>query len=718
MQDKDKSRDQLLHELHEARQRIVQLESIAAGRTQGAGETVEESRERFRTLFETATEGIVITDIQTREVRYANPAFGRILDYEPREVRGKRLDLLLPDEDREVVLEEFDAQARGESLAATNLPWQRKGGPVVFLDATATLGVVGGSECVINFVRDVTERKLAEDEIRKFKAIADHGCFAVAICNLYGVITYANEHLADLLGQPLEKLLDMDFRDLIANGADWGVENLRTLENVELGLLHRNGASIPVLASGVPIGDARGRILNVGFVAVGIARLKETEAQLERSLEQLRKSRDDVVAIVNQFRTVTLMTDPSGSVSFLSDSGLKLLGVQADAVLGRSWQEVLPLSSADRVKVELTMAMPADRRSPIHVVMETDDGRRFWLDIRVHDDPSDPDRKIIFFYDTTEVHDLRQRLDEAGEFHRLTGRSERMQRLFREIREVASVDWTVLVEGETGSGKELVARAIHEASSRKEKPFIPVNCAGLTDSLLGSQLFGHKRGSFTGAVGDQEGVFEAGQGGTVFLDEIGDISPSVQTSLLRVLETREVTRIGENTPRTVDVRILTATHRDLQEKVREGTFRADLLYRVRAARVQVPALRDRRADIPMLATEFLRQASVATGKKVEALSEEAMRMLLEYDWPGNVRELKGAMEFAALHAQDSLVDVDDLPPEVSIDPGPRGLKAEDERERFLAALDQAGGNRSVAARLLGMSRATFYRRLGRLGIRV
>ncbi|MCB1155785.1 sigma-54 factor interaction domain-containing protein, partial [bacterium] len=180
-----------------------------------------------------------------------------------------------------------------------------------------------------------------------------------------------------------------------------------------------------------------------------------------------------------------------------------------------------------------------------------------------------------------------------------------MQMVFQQIRDIAQVDWTALIDGETGTGKELVARAIHDASHRRDRPFVAVNCAGLTDSLLSSQLFGHRRGAFTGAVNDQVGLFEAADGGTIFLDEIGDISKNVQTSLLRVLEEREITRLGESTVRRIDVRVIAATNRDLAEEVARGAFRADLLYRIRVARVRLPRLADRREDIPLLVASFL-----------------------------------------------------------------------------------------------------------------
>jgi DNA-binding NtrC family response regulator len=294
-----------------------------------------------------------------------------------------------------------------------------------------------------------------------------------------------------------------------------------------------------------------------------------------------------------------------------------------------------------------------------------------------------------------------------------------MQSIYQRIQEVSNVDWTVLIEGETGTGKELVARAIHFASHRKKGPFIAVNCAGLTDSLLTSQLFGHRRGAFTGAVEDHKGLFEVANGGTLLLDEIGDISKSMQTSLLRVLEEKEITRLGESKPRKIDVRILTSTHRDLSQDAENGHFRPDLLYRIRVARITLPLLTERREDIPLLTDLFLGQSRAATGKAVTGVSEEAMRILLQYRWPGNVRELKSAIDFATLHCRESVISVEDLPPEIVYakhSEPPTDTLYEDERQLILAALESAKGNRTVAARHLGISRATLYRRMAHLEI--
>jgi DNA-binding NtrC family response regulator len=300
----------------------------------------------------------------------------------------------------------------------------------------------------------------------------------------------------------------------------------------------------------------------------------------------------------------------------------------------------------------------------------------------------------------------------------MIGKSKPMRQVFQLIQDVARVDSTVLIEGESGTGKELVARAIHQLSRRCNAPFVAINCAGLSDELAASQLFGHRRGAFTGAVNDQQGLFEAAHGGTLFLDEIGDLSLRVQSALLRVLEDNAVLPLGESRPRPVDVRVLTATHRDLVREAAEERFRQDLLYRIRVARVRLPALRQRREDIPILVRGFLADHRASTGKQVDAISDDGMAVLMECDWPGNVRELRNALEFAVVRSRGSILQTEDLPPELleqrtESEPGDAGLDASDQ---LRAALKRARGNRTRAAALLGISRATLYRRLQELGI--
>ncbi|MFB3779776.1 MAG: sigma-54 interaction domain-containing protein, partial [Bryobacteraceae bacterium] len=331
-------------------------------------------------------------------------------------------------------------------------------------------------------------------------------------------------------------------------------------------------------------------------------------------------------------------------------------------------------------------------------------------------------RKILFLYDVSELHGLRRLLGERSQFENLVGKSKVMRGLYQSIENLAGVDTTVLIEGETGTGKELVARAIHNRSARRQAPFVAVNCAGLTESLVNSQLFGHKRGAFTGAHQDTRGLFEAAEGGVLFLDEIGDIPLSVQTSLLRVLQEREITRLGETRPRKVDVRVLAATHRDLARETEKGAFRADLLYRIRVARIPIAPLRERLEDIPLLVSRFLADFRASTGKPVLDASAEAMRALMRYRWPGNVRELRSSVEFAVVNCRRPVLALEDFPPEIAALPGAeagsllREAPAGDEKDRILAALREAKGRRSAAAKLLGISRATLYRRMAGLRI--
>jgi sigma-54 dependent transcriptional regulator, acetoin dehydrogenase operon transcriptional activator AcoR len=465
-------------------------------------------------------------------------------------------------------------------------------------------------------------------------------------------------------------------------------------------------------------------------------RIKERTAQLAQvndalqlkivegrhSEQRLAQSRDDMLSILNQLRAGTVKTDADGRIVFLSRIAQVLFDRPEADILGKRWEQALPFEEQDRVQLRARFAQSPGERAKVPVHLAVPGGKNYWMEIDVQDDPRDPRAKIFFLYDVSEVYDLRCLVDEKAQLQELIGKSKPIRLVYQQIRTLANVDSTVLIEGETGTGKELVARAIHALSRRRDKPFIPVNSAGLTESLLSSQLFGHKRGAFTGAVQDHRGIFEAAAGGTLFLDEIGDISINVQASLLRVLQEKEITRLGESKPRKIDIRVIAASQRELNGEVAQGRFRADLLYRIRVARIVLPPLRERREDIPLLVAWFLDHYRAATGKPVREVRDEAMRVLLEYPWPGNIRELRSAIEFAVIGGAE-VIGVEDLPPEIlqsSVHrmslPGARLGSGLDEKQRLLAALEQAGHNRTLAARLLGVSRATFYRRLASLNI--
>lgn len=305
----------------------------------------------------------------------------------------------------------------------------------------------------------------------------------------------------------------------------------------------------------------------------------------------------------------------------------------------------------------------------------------------------------------------------------IVGRSPAMGRVFEEIRRVAPTDATALITGETGTGKELAARAIHRLSRRSARPFIPVNCSALAEGVLESELFGHKKGAFTGAVGERAGLFTAADGGTIFLDEIGDVGLRLQQRLLRVLQEGEVTPVGAARPLAVDVRVVAATHRDLRTEMEAGRFREDLFYRLNVFHLDLPPLRDRPADVPLLIESALaRSRSRLPDSESLSISPFAVRLLRAYDWPGNVRELFAMVESAAIRAGGRRIEAQHLPDVVrphtdgdSLQPEPgryaSAADADEERAAVLAALEAAGGNRLRAAEILGMSRTTLWRRM-------
>ena len=308
--------------------------------------------------------------------------------------------------------------------------------------------------------------------------------------------------------------------------------------------------------------------------------------------------------------------------------------------------------------------------------------------------------------------------EDEGDFLGIVAKSPVMHNLLTLAKRVAKVDSTVLILGESGSGKERIARLVHEVSPRSAGPFIAINCGAITETLLESELFGHARGAFTGATQDRPGVFEAANKGTLLLDEVGDISPGMQIKLLRALQEREIRRVGETKVRRIDVRILAATHRDLALEVKRGTFRKDLYYRLKVVELQVPPLRVRREDILALAQMLLAHAAVRMNRKLSGFSPAAANHLLGYAWPGNVRELENAMERAVALAQGNVVELEDLPEEVR-QANPLLLPTRDfvlpleavEKDYILAALGMNGGNQARTASQLGIGAATLYRKL-------
>ncbi|MBI2216912.1 MAG: sigma-54-dependent Fis family transcriptional regulator [Candidatus Rokubacteria bacterium] len=316
---------------------------------------------------------------------------------------------------------------------------------------------------------------------------------------------------------------------------------------------------------------------------------------------------------------------------------------------------------------------------------------------------------------------LRERIEQHGEHRDVVGRSPALAEVLRVVDRVAPTDARVLLVGESGTGKELIARTMHRRSPRRDAPFFAVNCGALAESLLESELFGHERGAFTGAVHTKKGIFEVADGGTLFLDEITETSPAFQTKLLRVVQEGELTRVGGTRALKVDVRLISASNRDLRKAIAESRFREDLFYRLSVVRIDLPPLRERVEDIPLLAAHFLARYAAQIKKRVRGFHPEAMDRLLRYPWPGNIRELENVIERAVIMAEDAdEILVEDLPGDLdevrAHEATPLAEVANTEREVIVRTLRECGGNRSLAAKKLGIGRRTLYDKLARLGI--
>jgi DNA-binding NtrC family response regulator len=430
------------------------------------------------------------------------------------------------------------------------------------------------------------------------------------------------------------------------------------------------------------------------------------KADVDRAI---RGAHDDLSAIVGAQRQGTILLDRSRRAVFVSQAAKRILRLSGECdapgleELFHSDSRVVPL-------IAKAIDQGGTRRLNFQL-----HGRP--MECELFDDPRTEDRTILVLAPSKAE---RRAITPANAEPEMIGESAATQLVKDLIRQFAAVEAPVLIEGETGVGKDLVARAIHQQSARKDKAFLALNCAGLSAELAASQLFGHRRGAFTGAESEHPGLFEAAHGGTLFLDEVGELPSRVQTTLLRVLEERAVMRVGETSLRPVDVRIIAATNRRLIDEVEMGRFRADLLYRIRVARIEVAPLRERIDDLPLLIDYFLGQHCVTIGKQIHGVAPSALDLLLTYAWPGNVRELRNALEYAVIRSAGPEIEAADLPPEITELPAARRPSAPAglEREQIVQALQKAGGNRKLAAAQLGISRATFYRRLAQLNIGV
>jgi formate hydrogenlyase transcriptional activator len=482
-----------------------------------------------------------------------------------------------------------------------------------------------------------------------------------------------------------------------------------------------------------PFRDETGKIVMWYGVSTDIENLKQTEEKLREDERELRRITDAIPQTI-------VVLDPSGAPMYANQATLDYTGLAAEDVISARFRErIFHPEDLERLRDQRKAAL--SRAVPFGVEQRArrKDGQYRWFLIRYNPFRNEQGEVIRWYATGTDIEDrvraeertrnenlaLREQIDRDSMFEDIVGSSEALRKVLRQVDKVAASDSTVLVLGETGTGKELIARAIHKRSRRAERAFIGVNCAAIPPSLIASELFGHEKGAFTGATQRRMGRFESANGGTIFLDEVGDLPAEIQIALLRVLQEREIERVGSSRPIPVDVRVVAATHHDLNALVTEGKFRQDLLYRLNVVPIQMPPLRERVADIPLLVEYFIDRFGKRAGKRFRTIDKKSLEAFQTYGWPGNVRELQNVIERAVILSEDDTLALDETwlrwePAQNPVRPSTLdGALVRQEKKMIEAALTESQGRISGpagAAAKLGLPAQTLESKIKRLKI--
>lgn len=511
-----------------------------------------------------------------------------------------------------------------------------------------------------------------------------------------------------------ENVVSLVFTDIMLGGRT-GVDVLREVKQ-------RSFTCPVVLFTGVPTIETAAEAVRLGafdyipkpvspetLIKTASAALRFKEIQ-----DKYDTSRKNLEAIFKSVRDGIITVDANLTLVEVNDAVEETCGIKRDAI----GKQVEPLLDKCCNECLTAIRRTIKEKKPVeahYVTCRHTDRPYQTIQITSYPFITGPDAvsgAVMVIRDETRLLHLERELKDRRQYHNMVGSNSKMQEIYSLIEDLANVDTTVLITGETGTGKELIAEALHYTGMRKERPLIRVNCAALSENLLDSELFGHVKGAFTGAIRDKPGRFEMAEGGTLLLDEIGDISPLLQTKLLRVLQDKNVERVGDTLSRKIDVRIIAATNQDLEGKIQKGTFREDLFYRLKVAKIHLPPLRERTEDIPFLIQHFLEKMSRKFNKKIIAVSEDVMETCMECPWPGNIRELEHELEYAAIRCRSRIISRDDLSSDFrsyTKANKPVLREVEDYSGQIRGALEKTGGNKAKAARLLSISRGTLYK---------
>ncbi len=708
-------------------------------------ESLRESEQRFSKAFKSSPAPQVISDMSTGEIIDVNLRTLELSGYSRVDLVGRNAE----------ELEIWADQAKRKRITRKlkikgylkNEPIELKGGNGRMINAlwSAQSIYMSGRRLMLSMFYDETERRRAEKALKesreslireryRLQIITDTMAQGLYVLDEEGRITFVNPAAASMLGYSREDLLGRVAHSLFHSDCsrkdEDPAEDCQCFQTVFSGkdyfgeepFRHRDGTVFQAEVVSRPM-IKDGRVTGAVGVFSDISERKKAEHNLRESEEKYR-------ALMEQSLDMIFVHDLEGNFLEVNQAAVKRTGYSREELLDMGVFDLHPDQSGREEILEMSRKWSPGDSTILELVHVDKHGRKYPVEINTGKVRfGNKDYILATVRDITERKKVQEDLKKSrlrfeyllqssakrNSFQNIIGRSRQMQHVYAMIHQVAGVDTTVLITGETGTGKELIAEALHASSPRSKGPLIKINCLTLSDDLLDSELFGHVKGAFTGAYADKIGRVEAAEGGTIFLDEIGDLTERIQLKLLRFLQEKEYERVGESKTRKADVRIVAATNADLDRRVEQGRFRKDLYYRLKVIKIHVPPLKERNEDIPLLIEHFCRHFAEKFSRNINGVSPEVMKIMLKYTWPGNVRELEHVLEHGTLLCPEGLIDMVHLPEELLdqelAGPQLQTQAASVNREDLIRALKATGGKKTQAAKMLGISRRTLYRKL-------
>jgi sigma-54 dependent transcriptional regulator, acetoin dehydrogenase operon transcriptional activator AcoR len=694
---------------------------------------LRESEEKFRRLFDQAPIGAAMTDLNFNVLR-VNKAFCDIIGYSEEELlHMKTVDLIHPD-DRALAFGYVDRLLAGElDYYENDRRFIHKNGNTIWITVSMRLlrDEFGRPNSFLPMYLDITSRKNALDALataqHRYQAIVEDQIEQVCRYKVDGRHTFVNDAYAkffqkgknELVGSifwpdiPTEDRIEVDglLRELTPQKPVTYMEHRIVLPGGHIRWLRRSVRAFF---------DNTGHPTDYQVVGRDVTERVVAEQEIRRISNEKEQYRLNLEAVFSSIPDAVLTIDPEMNVKHINRALSGFCCISDNLVPGRSLMGVA--GSCDRSCFGILFKAMQKKEPVVEYRLEclVSKPRKVFVvnSSLLRDHERQFKGTVLLIRDITRLANLEKQVSSPSGYKNIIGKSNIMQEVYRVMDLLADVETTLLVTGESGTGKELIAEALHYGGSRAKGPLVKVNCAALADNLLESELFGHVRGAFTGAVQDKVGRFEAAEGGTLFLDEVGEIPLSTQLKLLRVLERKEYERVGDSRTMKADVRVITATNVDLQKKIRQGLFREDVYYRLKVMTIHLPPLRDRSEDIPILCQHFINLLNIEYEKNISRVSEDVMRTFMGYHWPGNIRELRHTLEHAFILCAAGEIRTEHLPREFDRVQAAAVLervcqKTKVDFNAIMEALSRTGGNKAKAARQLGIDRRTLYRNLGK-----